>query len=1307
MKSVYLTTTPLEQTHPVCSIVDWLEKVVCRLEIPPSKTDVILHEKGASIVAAASTLEEKHGWTSICCTGHILQLVVNTGLKHPGLSKATGAACCLVEQLKNMSQKNSYRWEHLTPSAFMKDMNLTTEQKLASTHEMCPPQIIEMMDMSENSYSKLSTVDVDQAIFQPFPSEICFQNYTPCETYEFPLILRNIDKDYSHLLVFMTEREKFVVPIKAIGARAILDFPDHLNFSDCPVKYLSQKTLLVRNIGNREARFTLNVNSPKMSNLGIGESMQVAVDFFPEVNGDHSGELVLHYDTGEDIYISLYGAASDLNVRLSKNTVIIEKTYLSMISQRSVTISNRSDVIVHYQWMAFATPQDEEQLKCRSSLDLQQQEEIEMELFLEECNADPSIREKISILHRSFQHRLRMLQDEKIAFVDDVFSLQPAEGEIWPNSTVEVNIFFKPKEEKVYQQNIYCDITGRESRLLLRIKGEGIGPKLTFSFDEVDVGHMFIGSKHTYEVATLKVLLTNKGFISAVFCLVPPDSAVGACFSFNPSKGIIHPGGFQAIQVELCSKILGVFKEDFYFSVDGSSQNIYVTFSFNLRISGDGSGDESVTSFTQVSDLSRTHWKSNKKIMQPREFTVSPSRGVIRAISEMDIEITLCSNTVKQYEVALVVDVDGVGEEILALPIFARCVVPPVRLMSPFLEFKKCFINFSYHNNIKVVNEGCLPACCGLITQDNVKSLWQLEPCEGIIPSEGETEINLVANLDDTVWFQDKIHLTIESSQSHIIPVSAKGMGTTIVADRPLAPAIHLGTYFSSGICQYPFKLTNMGRRCHELFWMTEGFSPFRRQIPTFHRSAKGLSRLNSKNLKDSPNPVFKLYPMTAELFPGQSIDVVLKGTSNVPKEVKERLICKAVLGKQTKKERIMTVDVSCQFIAPVLEVSEKHLSFFVEKQPGKELEAQLRPLVLKNVSVLELSMILTVTEPYSICCTEEDNVVLSLSKTVTLEVDQELHLLIQFDPTFFKDKYSWETDESLTIMYADHPQKDYVSIHGEVHFPNLHFSSLEVDFGCILNGTESSKSIEMTNCSPLPVRFCWSVLQDDIKKERLTESPEVTVIDSEDLLSEVGKVSSSGETKEGRISSKDLPHHLHTFNLLKEVFDVFPVYGSLDPNEVQIVTFTFYGYSDTKKQVCILCEVDEGPTYELTLKGEASIVQYTIDRKEIDYGLQGYIEAYAEQRLSVHYFPGIPETFQKSFDIQVSYFKPDTVLVKGEGIFPRIFLDLPRNLMVVLCASLDIIVGQLNNMEMQHAKYCNLGTTKEKKRTQALCDLG
>ena len=36
------------------------------------------------------------------------------------------------------------------------------------------------------------------------------------------------------------------------------------------------------------------------------------------------------------------------------------------------------------------------------------------------------------------------------------------------------------------------------------------------------------------------------------------------------------------------------------------------------------------------------------------------------------VQVTLCSNTVKRYRLALVVDVEGVGEEIMTLPINAR-----------------------------------------------------------------------------------------------------------------------------------------------------------------------------------------------------------------------------------------------------------------------------------------------------------------------------------------------------------------------------------------------------------------------------------------------------------------------------------------------------------------------------------------------------------------------------------------------------------------------------------------------------------
>lgn len=49
----------------------------------------------------------------------------------------------------------------------------------------------------------------------------------------------------------------------------------------------------------------------------------------------------------------------------------------------------------------------------------------------------------------------------------------------------------------------------------------------------------------------------------------------------------------------------------------------------------------------------------------------------------------------------------------------------------------------------------------------------------------------------------------------------------------------------------------------------------------------------------------------------------------------------------------------------------------------------------------------------------------------------------------------------------------------------------------------------------------------------------------------------------------------------------------------------TFYGHADIWGQAKAICEVEGGPTYEITLKGEASLVSYKFDCKEIHYGKQ------------------------------------------------------------------------------------------------------
>ena len=105
--------------------------------------------------------------------------------------------------------------------------------------------------------------------------------------------------------------------------------------------------------------------TPSIGTLAVNESMQVTVEFNPEKVGDHRRDLVIHYDSGEDVYVALYGAAQDANVRLDKNTIRVESTFISMANQRTVTISNRTDVIAHFRWTQFATKEEEDQQKYK------------------------------------------------------------------------------------------------------------------------------------------------------------------------------------------------------------------------------------------------------------------------------------------------------------------------------------------------------------------------------------------------------------------------------------------------------------------------------------------------------------------------------------------------------------------------------------------------------------------------------------------------------------------------------------------------------------------------------------------------------------------------------------------------------------------------------------------------------------------------------------------------------------------------------------------------------------------------------
>lgn len=68
------------------------------------------------------------------------------------------------------------------------------------------------------------------------------------------------------------------------------------------------------------------------------------------------------------------------------------------------------------------------------------------------------------------------------------------------------------------------------------------------------------------------------------------------------------------------------------------------------------------------------------------------------------------------------------------------------------------------------------------------------------------------------------------------------------------------------------------------------------------------------------------------ELRPGESMTLTLEGLVKDAQEVKERLLCHSIIGRQGGKELIKKVDLYLEFICPLLEFSNKAVFFRFDK---------------------------------------------------------------------------------------------------------------------------------------------------------------------------------------------------------------------------------------------------------------------------------------------------------------------------------------------------------------------------------------
>jgi hydrocephalus-inducing protein len=150
----------------------------------------------------------------------------------------------------------------------------------------------------------------------------------------------------------------------------------------------------------------------------------------------------------------------------------------------------------------------------------------------------------------------------------------------------------------------------------------------------------------------------------------------------------------------------------------------------------------------------------------------------------------------------------------------------------------------------------------------------------------------------------------------------------------------------------------------------------------------------------------------------------------------------------------------------------------------------------------------------------------------------------------------------------------DVISLSAEVNFPNIEFSQDEINFGAILNDTETAVNIKMDNKGSLPVKYRWWFETDEsggIGKNKIQESK--VRFESAPMIN-----NERNEFSEDENDLEELDFKFTDSLTLENIFNISPLFGEIEPGTDMTTQFVFTAHSNIIANCRAICEVDGGP---------------------------------------------------------------------------------------------------------------------------------
>ncbi|KAI8923507.1 hypothetical protein BC831DRAFT_417141 [Entophlyctis helioformis] len=301
---------------------------------------------------------------------------------------------------------------------------------------------------------------------------------------------------YSDVIEFTTSFGKFYLPVKATLPEHVLEFPETVDFSLCPVRETAKKTFVLRNTGELVSCFEWEISkpfsiSPKSGSLPPGGCCVVTVEFKP-----------MDASVFTSVAVCLFGDRAQWD----KAKVTQAMTVYGIGKYSHLRIEGNPKVF------DFG------------------------EVFIGKSVEKKFVLENHSVVHANFKIK-RSERD-----TDPYFEFSMLSGTVPSKKSIEIGITYTPVAAGMYS-NDYFDITTLSGNTLrISCRGCGVGPKVTLNPDIVNFHDTQAGS-----TITRALYLQNHTSTPAFYQFL---TEVNSTFRIDKPWGTINPNSSVALTVK-------------------------------------------------------------------------------------------------------------------------------------------------------------------------------------------------------------------------------------------------------------------------------------------------------------------------------------------------------------------------------------------------------------------------------------------------------------------------------------------------------------------------------------------------------------------------------------------------------------------------------------------------------------------------------------------------------------------------------------------------------------------------------------